>query len=415
MIKGRDILIVCQQAWDIEIGSNCKNIAIEFSKHNRVLYVNPALDRITMIRHRSDKKIKRRLNVINKKEAGLIKISENIWNLYPDKLLESINWLRSEWLFKLFNKRNNKVFAEVIKRALTALDFKDTIIFNDGDMFRSLYLKELLRPSFSIYYYRDNYLATDYYRRHGKISQPLVIKKSDLCLTNSDYLADYCKKYNSNSFNIGQGCDVASFINFSSPHLPADIAVIPKPVIGYVGALLTSRLDIEILLHIARYNPDWNIVLIGPEDDSFVSSELHLLKNVHFLGAKHGDDLAAYISAFDICINPQVINELTVGNYPRKIDEYLAMGKPVVATKTLAMDMFKTYAYTANSKEQYLTLIKRALEEDSPEAHADRIRFASMHTWTNHVNAIYNAITRTLSSRYKAPHQLQLFDNPITA
>jgi hypothetical protein len=34
------------------------------------------------------------------------------------------------------------------------------------------------------------------------------------------------------------------------------------------------------------------------------------------------------------------LNETTKGNYPRKIDEYLAMGKPV-ATKTIAMDILK--------------------------------------------------------------------------
>lgn len=47
MIINRDIIVVGQQPWDVEIGSNCKNIAIEFAKHNRVLYVNSPLDRIT--------------------------------------------------------------------------------------------------------------------------------------------------------------------------------------------------------------------------------------------------------------------------------------------------------------------------------------------------------------------------------
>jgi hypothetical protein len=41
-----DIVITGQQAWDVEIGSNCKNIALEFSKQHRVLYVNSPLDRI---------------------------------------------------------------------------------------------------------------------------------------------------------------------------------------------------------------------------------------------------------------------------------------------------------------------------------------------------------------------------------
>jgi hypothetical protein len=63
-IKNRDIIVVGQQPWDVEIGSNCKNIALEFSKQNRVLYVNSPLDRITSIRDKKDPKTQKRLNVI---------------------------------------------------------------------------------------------------------------------------------------------------------------------------------------------------------------------------------------------------------------------------------------------------------------------------------------------------------------
>ena len=53
MIKGKDIIVIVGiQAWDIEIGSNCKNIAVEMSRHNRVLYVNSPLDRITKFKER---------------------------------------------------------------------------------------------------------------------------------------------------------------------------------------------------------------------------------------------------------------------------------------------------------------------------------------------------------------------------
>ncbi len=57
--------------------------------------------------------------------------------------------------------------------------------------------------------------------------------------------------------------------------------------------------------------------------------------------AKKPEQTAAYIHHFTICINPQLVNPLTIGNYPRKIDEYLASGKPVVATATQAMEMFR--------------------------------------------------------------------------
>jgi glycosyltransferase involved in cell wall biosynthesis len=402
MIHNRDILVVGQQAWDIEIGSNCKNVALEFSKHNRVLYVNPPLDRITLMRQKNDEKVRKRLSVINKQKDGLEKVSNNLWNLYPDRLWESINWIKIDLIYNALNKWNNRVFAKSIKKALKKLHFQNTIIFNDGDMFRSFYLKELLQPDLTIYYLRDNFVATDYYKHHGKKIEPRLIEKSDLCLANSDYLVNYCKKYNKNVYNVGQGCDLEMFENANQYSIPNDMAALKKPIIGYVGVLFNTRLDINILSHIALNNPDWNIVLIGPEDDGFVNSKLHQLPNVHFLGLKEPSELPAYISSFDVCINPQLVNELTIGNYPRKVDEYLAMGKPVVATKTLAMKMFDSYTYTTDRKEEYPPLIEKALSEDSLQLRQDRIRFATGHTWKNHIQAIYDAMVKTLHIRYAA-------------
>jgi glycosyltransferase involved in cell wall biosynthesis len=400
MIKNRDILVVGQQAWDIEIGSNCKNIAQEFSKYNRVLYVNPPLDRITVLRQGKDEKVKKRMAVVNGERSGLEQISNNLWNLYPDEIIESINWIKLHWLFDQLNKRNNKIFAGAIKKALKVLGFENVIIFNDSDMFRSFYLKELIEHDLSIYYSRDYLLATDYYKHHGKKLEPMLISKSDLCVANSEYLTDYCKQYNDHSYYVGQGCDLEGFTTADCEIAPQDIAKIGNPIIGYVGVLFSARLDINILVHIALNNPNWNLVLIGPQDENFKASKLHQLDNVHFLGAKDAAQLPAYISAFDICINPQLLNELTIGNYPRKIDEYLALGKPVVATKTQAMKVFEDYTYTATTKEEYPVLIRKALMEDTPQARMNRMNFAASHTWTNNVNEIYEAIVKAINIKY---------------
>ena len=63
MIKDRDIIIVGIQPWDIEIGSNCKNIALEFAKNNRVLYVNPPMDRFTRFKHRNRERVQKRIQI----------------------------------------------------------------------------------------------------------------------------------------------------------------------------------------------------------------------------------------------------------------------------------------------------------------------------------------------------------------
>jgi len=397
VLRNRDIVVVGQQPWDTNIGSNCKNIALEFSKHNRVLYVNSALDRITQMKHKADPKIQKRISVIKGKEKGLVSLQHNLWNLYPDRLAESINWIKSRPLFNVLNKRNNRLFAQSIQAAIHELGFKNIILFNDNDMFRSFYLKELLSPAVSIYYSRDYMLAVDYWKFHGEPLEPKLIAKSDLCMANSTYLASYCRKYNPASSYVGQGCDLELFSNPKDTTIPADMTSIPRPVIGYVGALQSIRLNIELLANIATQRPEWSIVLVGPEDETFKASRLHEIKNIFFLGSKSVDSLPTYINAFDVCLNPQVINQVTIGNYPRKIDEYLAMGKPVVATNTEAMSIFSGHTYLAETTEEYIALIEKALKEDNTALQENRRIFAASHTWENNVKEIYKGINGFLN------------------
>ena len=267
IITNRDIVVVGLQPWDVEIGSNCKNIAIEFSKHNKVLYVNSPLDRITLLRQKNDPKIQKRRNVIKGREDGIAKIADNLWNYFPDKMIESINWIKNERVFDTLNRYNNKLFAAAIKRAVTKLGFSNIILFNDNDIFRSFYLKDYLKPASSIYYSRDYLLAVDYWKQHGKKLEPEIIAKSDVCVANSTYLANYCRQYNAHSFYVGQGCELDIFTHYKSNDVPADIRNITSPVIGYVGALQSIRLDMDMLMHIALQKPGWNIVLVGPEDE----------------------------------------------------------------------------------------------------------------------------------------------------
>lgn len=392
LIVGRDIIVVGQQAWDTEIGSNCKNIALGFSKHNRVLYVNSPLDTKTLMTNKDDPKIKKRLAVIQKKQAGLEQIGDNLWTYYPDVKIASINWMKPTSLFSIFNRINNKRFAGSIKKAIKQLDFKNFILFNDSEMFKAFYLKELLNPDVSVYYSRDYMLGVDYWKKHGSTLEPQLIAKSDLCTANSTYLADYCKQYNPKSYYVGQGCDLSLFNSTEGFDIPEDIRLINNPIIGYVGALQSIRLDMDIIEHIAISRPDWSVVLVGPEDDEFKASKLHAIPNIYFLGTKDGSMLPAYINMFNVCINPQLVNEITIGNYPRKIDEYLAMGKPVVATATRAMEIFADDTYLGKDKEAYVNLIQKALDEDDAGLQQKRKVFAASHTWENNVAEIYHAI-----------------------
>lgn len=396
MIKDRNIVIVGLQPWDIKIGSNCKNIAIELSKQNRVLYVNPPLDRSTFIKGGSGEQLKNRVEVIKGRKSGLEKVMPNLWNLTPSHVAESINWIAQPSVFGWLNRMNNRRLARDIQKAMQELQFSDIILFNDQSMIRCFHLKEMLNPDLFVYYIRDNLSTIGYFKRHALDMEHTLIGQADVVATNSEFLAEYARKYNPDSKFVGQGCDFSLYDNPEKIRVADEMLPFARPVIGYTGFLTSVRLDIELLEYVASQNRDWQLVLVGPEDDAFKSSGLHSMANVHFLGNKSPDSLPGYIKSFDVTINPQLINEVTMGNYPRKIDEYLAMGKPVVATYTPFMEYFKEYTYLAKTKEEFSAQIARALKEDNQEAAKARRSYAYSHTWEANVNAISELIEQKL-------------------
>lgn len=394
MIHHQNIVVVGQQPWDTDLGSNCKDIALEFSKQNNVLYVNTPLDRFTALSQRKTQSVKMRLDIIRGKAEGLYQINERLWVLYPDCIVESINWIDYKAIFNAVNRMNNKRFAKTIKRYLKLLGFDSYILFNDNEIMKCFYLAELLNPDVSIYYSRDFIVAAPYWNKHGASLEPQVISKSTACVANSIYLESYCKQYNPNAFYIGQGFDQLLFTKHDYP-LPAELEKITGPIVGYVGVLHSSRLDIDLMKEVAASRPEWNFVLVGPEDEDFKKCELHNMVNVHFLGFKSQEELPRYISAFDVCINPQFLTPLTIGNYPRKIDEYLAMGKPVVALQTHAMQLFAEVTYLANNAKEFISLIEKAMVEDNDSLIESRITFANQHSWKNSVDGIYEVISKS--------------------
>jgi len=400
MIKNRDIVVIGIQAWDIEIGSNCKNIALEFARHNRVLYVNAPLDRISRFKEKNTPKIQHRINVQKGTTQDLVQLDTNLWNLNPIGIIESINWIKFSWLYDLLNKRNNRIFARAILSATKRLGFKDYILFNDSSMFQGLYMKELLKPATYVYYMRDYLTKNPYWRKQGVRLEPELIRKADVVVNNSTLYTKYGLQYNKHSYMVGQGCDVSLFNDVDRQIHPAgDLNQIPHPIVGYVGFLSSRRLDIQLIAHIARERPEWSIVLVGPEDEKFINSDLHTIPNIYFLGSRDSSLLPEYIKGFDICMNPQIVNDATIGNYPRKIDEYLAMGKPTIATATEAMEYFREHTYLGTSYQDYIGLIEKALQEDSAEKQQERRKYAMSHTWENNVLEIYKAIGKAASSK----------------
>lgn len=393
-----DFIITSLQSWDIEIGSTIKNTASEISKLHRVLYVNPPIDistrlKIAIGKEKASTSQIRLLEVIQGKSSPLRQINENLWVLYCPFTILSVGQLPTP-LFKYLNRLNGEIIGHWITKQITALGFKDYIHLIDTDLFRSLHLKEYIHPAISIYYRRDYVIGFPYWRKHGPHCEEQLVRQSDIVLANSSYFAEQLRPLNPHTHVLNTGVNLELYDAALHPEKPADLQDIPSPIVGYTGVLIESRLDSNLLYDVARQLPEYNFVFVGPEDEHFQKHPLHQLANVHFTGRKDVEELPQYIRHFDICINPQVLNTITDGNYPLKIDEYLAMGKPVVATSTHTMrDVFAEYTHLAASADEWIAALKTAVEETDNRELADaRIAFAHTHSWEHSVKTIYKAI-----------------------
>ncbi|GAA4409707.1 hypothetical protein GCM10023187_33370 [Nibrella viscosa] len=393
-------VITSRQPWEEKnLGSNIRDMARCLSQTYKVLFVNDPMDWAAAVSKKSGRAALRNEFLATHNGQHLIEVANNLWVLNPKSVLGSYNWLPDNFIYDWFNRQNASRLAAEIRSAVKQLNWPSVVLLNDNDMLQGFYLKELVKPALYVYYLRDNFLAVNYWKRHGERLEPALMQKVDLVASNSIYLTNQAARYNPNSVYIGQGCDLTLFKPASGDVAPADIARIPSPRIGYAGALTGLRLDGDLIEAIARRRPDWQVVLIGHADDSFPKERLDALPNITFLGSKKPADIPPYLAAMDVLINPQILNEVTIGNYPRKIDEYLAMGKPVVAFKTETMSLFENHVYLAGGIDQFITGIEEALtgqELSTPQA---RIAFAHEHTWENSVGALVSEITKRLAAQ----------------
>jgi glycosyltransferase involved in cell wall biosynthesis len=158
--------------------------------------------------------------------------------------------------------------------------------------------------------------------------------------------------------------------------LPAEMAALPRPRIGFAGGL-TTPVDLDLVRRLAAAHPGGSVVLVGPV---FIDPRLIAAPNVHVLGPRPYRDLPAYVQGFDVGIIPYRLNAHTVAVDPLKLLEYLAAGIPVVTTDLPEVRKYRHAVAIADSHEAFLAAVRGALEP-GPGALQRRQAEARRHGW----------------------------------
>jgi glycosyltransferase involved in cell wall biosynthesis len=176
--------------------------------------------------------------------------------------------------------------------------------------------------------------------------------------------------------------------------VPREVAALPKPVIGFVGAVSNYKLNIDWLLELARQRPNYHLCLIGPigvSDPSTNVSALKALPNVHVLGTRDYAVLPEYMKGFDVAVIPYRLNEYTDSVFPIKFFEYLATGKPVVVSRLPALEGFLDAVRVADDAQSFITKCDEALTNRSAGAE-ERVALAEANSWSSRVSELLNLI-----------------------
>lgn len=390
MVQQDTYIITALQAWGSDITSNVEYMAREISRTHKVLYVNPPLDMLTLLKGVQSPGVSRKNRVLRGSEQALRHIDENLWVLETPIVVALPTKIYSDVVFDLMNRNNNRHYGDAILWALRHLSFERFNLVIDNDIFRSFFLDEFLSPSLSIYYRRDNPFSIGYWRRHGRRLEPELVRRSDIVVASSDPLAEDVRPYNYNTYSIGRGVDLYGFDMHKKYEVPADMRAIRHPIIGFAGILGVLLTSANLLHSVARCYPDCSIVLIGAQDNVFSRHGLHDMSNVYFLGERSGSELAGCISQFDVCLSPQVFSDLTRANFPDNMVQYLSLGKSVVCMSTLPTAIFIKEVFMTEDNAHFLNLISIALREHPGEALMNRrAQLAHSLSWESCVERLY--------------------------
>ncbi|MCM2352032.1 MAG: glycosyltransferase [Pseudobdellovibrio sp.] len=155
-----------------------------------------------------------------------------------------------------------------------------------------------------------------------------LLEKADLVFTANEKLYSHRKSNHHNIHNFPNSVDLSHFRQARQVNEPLDQKKISGPKLGFCGDI-TEHLNFDLLTDMADFRPSWNFILVGPMVGNCYN-DLPRRPNIYFFGKKDYKYLPNYFAGWDVTIAPY--KEGRNGHTTSQMYEYLATGRPVVAT-----------------------------------------------------------------------------------
>lgn len=373
--------IVCHSfpAWDTPYVKSTVELMTRLAKTHRVIFIDY---------HYTWKDVFKHPNAPKKRLLGLQTRIRKEKTQYGEIEVVSLppvlptTWINKPGLFKVFSQLNGWWLRQFIKKVKRELNLNEFTLINAFNPIYGLQTDKAWKAKKSIYYCYDEISGTQWAGKHGPRFEKDFAASVDMVITTSSELQKKKSKLNANCHLVPNGVNLDIFQN-------PPISRNKTKTLGYVGAV-DDRIDFDLLHHISQAMPDHIIDIYGPMK---VLLPRLLVNRVRFHGAIPQEQLPQVISEMDACLIPFVKNELTAAIYPLKINEYLAMGKPVISTDFADLCDFYGQIAIGKTQEEFIGHIKKQIRYNSRIKAQQRIEFAKENSWDQRADRLRSLIS----------------------
>jgi glycosyltransferase involved in cell wall biosynthesis len=381
-LEGREIVCVGTADWATELPINQHHLMGRLAQRNRVLFVESLGLRRPQLAARDLSRIRSRLL------AGLrgARPVDGLHVLSPLVLPFHGN--------AAVRRLNRFLLRRQVSRAARRLGMKAPILWAYAPQAEELL--DLLEPSLVVYHCVDDVAAQKGVDAESfRAAEARFARRADLVLASAPALAERMRELSGNVLYAPNVADTMLFATALEPG-PVDPALeaLPRPRLVFQGAVVATKLDLELLAALAALRPGWSIALAGPRGSGDPGGDLSPLErapNIHLLGPRRAAELPALLRGADAGLIPYAVNDLTRSVFPMKVYEYLAAGLPVFATPLPALEGVGEIDLVAGAPE-LVEGVERELAIDTPERRAQRSRAAAAHSWEARIEEIEAAL-----------------------
>jgi glycosyltransferase involved in cell wall biosynthesis len=235
----------------------------------------------------------------------------------------------------------------------------------------------------------------------------MAARRSRLVFTTSTEMYERHRRLNPGTHLVPNAGDYEHFAAAVDRACAApDVRDLPGPVLGFAGNFLATKVDFGLLEYVARALPQATVLLVGPAVPETASAldRLNRLPNVRWLGPRPYSDLPRYVAAFDVGLIPYVSNAYTRSCFPLKLYEYLAAGKPVVASGLPELAGMEPDVVLVDEATDFVAEVRKAVDRDTDADRSRRRRLASRNSWEAKTERLLELVRRELDGARPKAH-----------